>query len=213
LERDWKKLIAYSSVSHMGYCLLGMAVATPAGINGTLMAMWNHGIITGALFLLVGVIYDRAHHRDIGDFGGLWAKMPYYGGITALMFMASLGLPGLAGFIGEVLCFMGAFQAVDPSQTYLGISGLYFYRLVTSISVLGVVFGAGYFLWSYQKIFLGPLNPKYSGMNDLTFRELFMLIPLVGLTIILGIIPSAILNLQNKSVDTLVNLINMPWIK
>lgn len=213
IERDWKKLVAYSSVSHMGYCLLGFAACTNAGMQGAIFQMWNHGIITGALFLLVGVIYDRVHHRDVGGFGGLWAKMPYYGGITAVMFMASLGLPGLAGFIGEVLCFIGAFSASDVGAKYLFIDGAVYYKVFTALSVTGVVLGAAYFLWSYQKIFLGPVpEGKYHDLTDVNFRELAILMPLVIITVLLGIFPSMYLDLINTSVVQLVQRVSMPWI-
>jgi len=216
VERDLKKLVAYSSVSHMGYCMIGLAVATPAGLNGCLFEMWNHGIITGALFLLVGVVYDRAHHRNIDGFGGLWTQMPYYGGLTGLMFMASLGLPGLSGFISEALCFMGAFQASDPGATYFGLGfvhGEHYWKIMTAISVSGVVLGAGYFLWSYQRIFLGPLNEKYRDLPDINLRELVTLVPLAMLTIILGIRPGLILGMISRSIDVLVQQVGMPWVK
>lgn len=212
IEQDWKKLIAYSSVSHMGYCLLGLGACTTAGIAGCIFEMWNHGIITGALFLIVGVIYDRAHHRNINDFGGLWAKMPYYGGITGLMFMASLGLPGLAGFISEALCLIGAFQASNPQQVYFGfISGEYYFKVMTGISVLGVVLGAAYFLWCYQRIFLGPLNPKYSEYKDMGMREYVILLPLMIIAILLGIQPHLLTDYFMRYVHDFVSLIGMPW--
>ncbi|MBI4565255.1 MAG: NADH-quinone oxidoreductase subunit M [Planctomycetes bacterium] len=214
VERDWKKLIAYSSVSHMGFCLIGMAACTPAGITGAVLQMWNHGCITSMLFMLVGVVYDRAHHRDIDGFGGLWAKMPAYGSMTALAFMASLGLPGLSGFVSEVLCFIGAFQASGPAgEAYFFIDAPIYYKLLTGISVLGVVFGAAYFLWSYQKVFLGPLNPKYEGITDMTPREHAMLWPLAILVVLFGIFPAPIINLMTASVEHLVrNQVRMPWI-
>jgi NADH-quinone oxidoreductase subunit M len=216
IERDLKKLVAYSSVSHMGYCMIGLATATPAGLTGCLFEMWNHGIITGALFLLVGVVYDRAHHRNIDGFGGLWAQMPYYGGLTGLMFMASLGLPGLSGFISEALCFLGAFQASDPGATYFGLSfvhGAHYWKIMTAVSVSGVVLGAGYFLWSYQKIFLGPLNEKYRELPDINLRELVMLVPLSILTVVLGIRPGLLLGMIEPSMRMLSEQIGMPWVK
>ncbi len=213
IERDWKKMIAYSSVAHMGFCLIGLAACTPAGMAGCMMQMWNHGIITSMLFLLVGVVYDRAHHRNIDGFGGLWTPMPKYGALTALAFMASLGLPGLAGFIGEVLCFMGSFQASGdaavkifgfwPSDTY--------YRVLTALSVSGVVFGAGYFLWSYQKVFLGPLNPKYEDIEDVNWREQLTLWPLAAIIVFLGVQPQYYLDLVTPALNELVKHVGMPW--
>jgi NADH-quinone oxidoreductase subunit M len=220
IERDWKKLIANSSVSHMGYCMIGMAACTPAGMHGALFQMWNHGLITGMLFLIVGVIYDRLHHRDIAGFGGLWSKMPVYGSLAALACFASLGLPGLAGFVSEILCFIGAFQAADVGAFYLGfINGAYYYRVLTAISVLGVVLGATYLLWSYQKIFLGPLNPKYEDphyanlLRDVDSREMFTLIVPTILIVILGIYPRPVLDLMSSSLNYLVvEMVKMPWI-
>ena len=179
-QKDLKKLVAYSSVSHMGFCLLGMASFTPQGVNGAVMQMFNHGIITGMLFLLVGVIYDRAHHREIEGFGGLMVRMPIYAGITSLAFFASLGLPGLAGFWGEALVFLGAFNV---------------YRTITIISTAGIVLGAAYFLWTLQRMFLGPLNEKYKDLPEVNGRELFTLVPLGARTVIFGIWPSWLIDL------------------
>jgi NADH-quinone oxidoreductase subunit M len=213
IERDWKKMVAYSSVSHMGFCMIGLAACTPAGITGCILQMWNHGLITSMLFLLIGVVYDRAHHRNIDGFGGLWAKMPVYGALTALAFMASLGLPGLSGFISEALCFIGAFQAAGPAgSTYFGLPAESYYKVLTAFSVLGVVFGAGYFLWSYQKVFLGPLNPKYADIEDATPREHVTLWPLALLIVAFGIYPAPIIDLMSNSVTALVNHVGMVWI-
>lgn len=212
LERDWKKLIAYSSVSHMGYAVIGLAACNPAGLSGAMFEMWSHGIITGALFMIVGVIYDRAHHRDIAEFGGLWSRMPYYGGITAVMFMASLGLPGMSGFVSEVLCFLGAFTAGSDTVTYWGyLHGHHYFRFMTAASVTGVVLGAAYFLWSYQKIFLGPLNEKYRSYTDLSLREFLMLAPLVVLAVAFGVYPAGFLDLVQASMEALAGQVGMPW--
>ena len=215
VERDWKKMIAYSSVSHMGFCLIGMAAVTPAGIEGAILQMWNHGLITSMLFLLVGVIYDRAHHRNIDGFGGLWTKMPWYGSITALAFMASLGLPGLSGFISEIACFIGAFQAGDPGAvgTYFFLPKPIFYKVLTALSVSGVVFGAAYFLWSYQKVFLGPLNPKYEDVADMTPREHLTLWPLTILVVVFGVYPQPLFDLIERSSMVIVQQVGMPWTK
>jgi len=189
-QKDLKKLVAYSSVSHMGYCLLGMAAATPEGIAGCLLQMFNHGTITGMLFLLVGIVYERAHHREIDGFGGLWKPMPVYGGLTAFAFFASLGLPGLAGFVGEVLVFLGAFQ-VEPI------------RWIAVVSVSGVVLTAAYFLWAYQRMFLGPVNPKYLALADATARERWTLVPLAALVLALGVYPNLFLIPTRAAVNRL----------
>ena len=187
-QKDLKKLVAYSSVSHMGYVMLGMATFTPQGVNGAVLQMFNHGTITGMLFLLVGVIYDRAHHRDIEGFGGLAAVMPIYTGVTALAFFASMGLPGLSGFISEVLVLLGAWQK---------------YPILTILGASGVVLTAGYLLWTIQRIYLGPVNEKYQALPEINGRELFTLVPLGVIVIILGVYPNAVLDLLNASITQL----------
>ena len=177
-QKDLKKLVAYSSVSHMGYVMLGMASFTTQGINGAVLQMFNHGTITGMLFLLVGVIYDRAHHRDIEGFGGIAAIMPVYTGVTALAFFASMGLPGLSGFISEILVLLGTWQKY-PVLTILGASG--------------VILTAGYLLWTIQRVYLGPPNEKYLKMPEINGREMFTLVPLGAIVIIVGIYPSVVL--------------------
>jgi NADH-quinone oxidoreductase subunit M len=207
VERDLKKMIAYSSVAHMGFCLLGLAACNPAGLSACLFQMWNHGIITSMLFLLVGVIYDRAHHRNIDGFGGLWSVMPHYGALTVLAFMASMGLPGLAGFVGEILCFAGAFQGGTPDYNFtlwsLSVSSSVYFKVLTSFSVIGVVLGAGYFLWSYQKVFQGPVNPKYAALEDVTLLEKVTLWPLAIITVLLGVYPRLYLDVVNPSINAL----------
>ena len=210
VERDFKKLIAYSSVAHMGFCMIGLAASTPAGLSGCLFQMWNHGCITGMLFLLVGVIYDRAHHRNIDGFGGLWQVMPHYGSLTALAFMASLGLPGLAGFVSEILSLLGAFQGGSDVPFRFDVwlfswdwpSAVYF-KVLTALSVIGVVLGAGYFLWSYQKVFQGQLNPKYQNLTDLSLRETVCLWPLAIIVVVLGVFPALYLEQVNESIKGL----------
>jgi len=216
IERDLKKMIAYSSVAHMGFCLLGLAACNPAGLSACVFQMWNHGIITSMLFLLVGVVYDRAHHRNIDGFGGLWTQMPQYGALTALAFMASLGLPGLSGFVSEFLSFAGGFQA---GSKYLfdfpllgSVESQYWFKVLTGISVGGVVLGAGYFLWSYQKVFQGPLNPKYASLTDMNALEMVTVWPLAIMTVILGIYPSFYLNVIQPSVNQLAEHMRMPWV-
>src|SRR5216117_410381 len=185
-QTDLKKLVAYSSVSHMGYVMLGMASFTTQGINGAVLQMFNHGTITGMLFLLVGVVYDRAHHRDIDGFGGLAAIMPVYTGVTALAFFASMGLPGLSGFISEVLVLLGSWQKF-PVLTILGASG--------------VILTAGYLLWTIQRIYLGPPNEKYKMLPEINGREMFTLVPLGAIVILVGVYPSVVLDLLRTSLD------------
>ncbi|MDE2491340.1 MAG: NADH-quinone oxidoreductase subunit M [Elusimicrobia bacterium] len=184
-QTDMKKMVAYSSVNHMGYCLLGIAGLSAAGFSGAILQMVNHGIITGALFLLVGVIYDRAHTRDLSAFGGLAVKLPVYAALMFLACFASLGLPGLSGFVSEFLCFLGAFPA---------------WKLATTISVLGIIATAAFYLRALQKVFLGPFNAKWEGLPDLTARELVTLAPLAVLMIWFGVDPKWPLHLMNATV-------------
>jgi NADH-quinone oxidoreductase subunit M len=168
----------------MGYVMLGMAAFTPQGINGAVLQMFNHGTVTAMLFLLVGVIYDRAHHRDIDRFGGLADVMPLYTGITAIAFFAALGLPGLSAFISEVLVLLGAWQP---------------YPGLTVIAASAVVLTAGYMLWTLQRVYLGKIDEKYKAFADVTAREIFTLAPLAVIVVILGVYPHAVLDLMNAS--------------
>ena len=204
-QTDLKKLVAYSSVSHMGFVLIGMASFTPEGINGAVLQMFNHGTITAMLFLLVGVLYDRAHHRNIEGFGGMLTQMPVYGSMTALAFFAALGLPGLSGFISEVLCFIGAFQRD---------------KILTAMAVTSVVITAAYMLWTYQRVFLGKFNEKYKEFSDMLVvdrsywflgREFFTLFPLAIIVVVLGVYPFPVLNLIEASLIQL-NSIVLPFI-
>ncbi|MEW6701333.1 MAG: NADH-quinone oxidoreductase subunit M [Bacteroidota bacterium] len=193
-QKDFKKLIAYSSVSHMGYVLLGMASLTTVGVNGAIFQMFNHGTITAMLFLIVGVVYDRAHTRGLNDFGGLAAQMPVYTGFVTVAFFAAIGLPGLSGFVSEALVFIGAFGANAT-------------RILTIISTLGILLGAAYMLWTLQRIFFGPLNEKWATLADLDKREYAMFIPLTIIIIFLGVYPSAMLDIMNSSVNSLVQFV------
>lgn len=197
-QTDLKKMVAYSSINHMGYVLLGMAAiagastnlsAAQAGLSGAYFQMFNHGTITAMLFLLVGVVYDRAHHRDINGFGGLAVVTPVYAAITAFAFFAGLGLPALSGFISEALCFLGAFPT---------------FRTITIISGFGILLNAAYFLWAYQRVYLGPLNPKYEKMKEINGREIFTVIPLMIIVLFFGVYPAPFLNLISSSVDQLI---------
>ena len=188
-QTDLKKLIAYSSVSHMGFSLLGMAAFTPAAISGAVLNLFTHGIISPMLFLIVGVIYDRAHHREIAKFGGLAQELPEYSAIMGLAFFASLGLPGLAGFISEFMVFSGSFPVFT---TY------------TIISATSVIITAAYYLWAIHRMFLGKLNPRYKGYPDLNWRERLTLYPLGVIAIILGFYPQAILGPINSTLHALV---------
>jgi NADH-quinone oxidoreductase subunit M len=194
-QTDFKKLIAYSSVSHMGIVLLGMAAMNTQGMLGAVFQMFNHGTITAMLFLIVGVIYDRAHTRDLDAFGGLALTMPKYTGIMTVAFFAALGLPGLSGFISEAFSFLGAFQSDKI-------------RLITIFSTIGIVLTAAYMLWTLQRVFLGKPNEKWGTMPDVDAREMFMLIPLAIIALVLGIYPSFMLNMMTSSINQLVDFVN-----
>ena len=191
-QKDFKKLIAYSSISHMGFVLLGMASGTPQGMNGAILQMFNHGTVTAMLFLLVGVLYDRAHHREIEGFGGLMSRMPVYGSFTSLAFFAAIGLPGLSSFISELLVLLGGWKT---------------FPAITVLCASGIVLGAAYMLWTLQRVFLGPLNAKYASLPEINRREIFTLVPLSILVIVLGFYPHPVLNLLRASTNHLVELV------
>jgi NADH-quinone oxidoreductase subunit M len=194
-QKDFKKLIAYSSVSHMGFVMLGMSALNTMGISGAILQMFNHGTITAMLFLIVGVIYDRAHIRDLDSFGGLGKQMPIYTGFVTVAFFAAIGLPGLSGFISEALVFLGGFGSGTT-------------RILAVISTLGILLGAGYMLWTLQRVYLGSLNEKWKELTDLSTREYFMLVPLTLIVIFLGVYPNPMLNIMNASVNSMVKFIN-----
>jgi NADH-quinone oxidoreductase subunit M len=184
-QTDFKKLVAYSSVSHMGYVTLGLAAMNLAGdpryyaygVNGAMFMMIAHGITSAGMFFLVGVIYDRVHHRDLGRFGGLFTPMPGYGAVSFLIFFGSMGLPGLCGFIAEVFVVLAAFN---------------YDRVLAVLAAVAVVLTAGYILWTLQRVFLGR-NEQYRGLPDLSPREWAISMPLVVLTVLLGIMPQTLL--------------------
>lgn len=188
-QTDFKKMVAYSSVSHMGFVMLGLASMTVTGFNGALLEMFNHGIITGAMFFLVGVLYDRTHTRDLSQFGGLGARVPVYAGLLTLFGLASLGLPGLSGFVSEFMSLLGSYPG---------------FKVITVLSVIGLVITAGYFLYMLQRILLGPLNQKWVALTDMNKRELITLIPLTVIVVVVGVYPLSALKYQLAAVTTLV---------
>jgi len=194
-QTDFKRLVAYSSVSHMGFVLLGLASLTPEGMNGALLQMFNHGTITGGMFLLVGVLYDRAHTRQLDAFGGLGATLPVYAGILTFFSLASLGLPGLSGFVSEFLSLVGTFGV---------------WRWQTVVSVLGIVVAAAYMLTVLQRVLLGPLNERWRGLSDMNARELVTLVPLLLIILILGVYPLLMLQLQDPSLQALIHHVVSP---
>jgi NADH-quinone oxidoreductase subunit M len=193
-QKDLKKLVAYSSVSHMGFTLLAMAALTPQGIQACIVQMFNHGLITGMLFSLVGVVYDRVHTRDLDKFGGLAAEMPLYTAFVGFAFMASLGLPGLSGFWGEAMTFIGAFPR---------------FQALTIIAATGVIITAAYHLWALQRMFLGKfreewrknkyLEPFGGKFPEINGREILTLAPLAVLVLVLGFWPRPLLNVIDRA--------------
>ncbi len=191
-QTDFKKLVAYSSVSHMGFVTLGAAMMTPAAVNGALFMMVAHGITSAMMFFIVGVIYERAHHREISRFGGLATTMPVYTGLSSVGFFANLGLPGLCGFVGEVMVLIGSFQAARPDSILMRMTGGAAYPYIITLSVIscfGVILTAGYMLWTIQRVFLGPEKAEYKGFAEVDQREVAVLTPLSVMAIALGILP------------------------
>lgn len=203
--KDLKKLIAYSSVSHMGYVLLGIASATVEGVTGAVYQMFSHGIISSMLFLVVGVIYDRTHDRTIENYRGLASKMPMYTAVVTLSFFASLGLPGFSGFIAEIFVFLGAFSSESAN-------GLVPNWLVI-VALIGLVIGAAYYLWTLQRMFFGNFWVKNkeveASLTDLNTREYIMLIPLAALALIYGLFPNLLLDFISPTVNKFVEVLTM----
>ncbi len=196
-QNDIKRMIAYSSVSHMGFVLLGLAAVSVEGLSGSLFQMVSHGFISGALFLTVGVIYDRTHNRQIESVSGLANKMPVYTFFVVLFYFASLGLPGLSGFVGEVLVLIGAIGAESASGLFPSWVGM--------VAVFGIIVSAGYYLWTLQRMFFGKYWVRESSwesfMQDLSAREILMLVPLALLVVILGVYPSLLLEPIDNSIN------------
>ncbi|MFZ5734270.1 MAG: NADH-quinone oxidoreductase subunit M [Pseudomonadota bacterium] len=191
MQEDVKKLIAYSSVAHMGFVTMGIFAGTTQGIAGGVFQMISHGIVSGALFLCVGVVYDRMHTREISAYGGLVNRMPLYALVFMVFTMANVGLPGTSGFVGEFLTLLGTFKVSIPTAT---------------VATLGVILSAGYALWLYRKVVFGAMEkPQLAGIKDLTFREGLVLFPLVFLTILFGVYPKPVLDMSAASVQQLVD--------
>jgi NADH-quinone oxidoreductase subunit M len=192
-QQDVKRLVAYSSVAHLGYVMLGLFSVSPAGIQGAILQMVNHGISTGALFLLVGVIYDRRHTRMLDEFGGLAKVMPIYAALFVIVTFASVGVPGTNGFVGEFLVITGTF-ASERLTVFSGIQ--------TVGAAAGVILAAVYMLGAVQKMFFGPLsNPKNQHLNDVTRREVLALAPLVAMIFVIGLFPAIFLDRMKDSVQ------------
>ncbi|HJW42832.1 MAG TPA: NADH-quinone oxidoreductase subunit M, partial [Geothrix sp.] len=193
IQKDMKKLVAYSSVSHLGICMLGLFALNPYGIKGGMFQMINHGISTSGLFLAVGIVYERRHTRMIADFGGLSKSMPVYATIFMIMTMSSLGLPLLNGFIGEGVILMGAFQAFPWAAV---------------VATLGIILGAAYLLWMYQRVMFGPITAVNEKMDDLDLREVLYFAPLVIVAFWIGMYPKPVMAVMDAPVRKLVEQVN-----
>ena len=197
-QSDVKKLIAYSSVSHMGFVMLGLAAMTTQGMNGAVLQMFNHGTSTAMMFLLVGILYERSHHRWIvrpdgtRGFGGLYTQLPKYSIVFIIAMFASMGLPGLSGFISEALIFLGIYQK---------------FTTITVLALLGLLLGAAYLLWMFKRMFFGEVIDECKNYSDMNTREVVYMIPLCIIVIAFGIFPAPLLNVMKASVGGLVDLL------
>ncbi len=198
-QKDAKKLVAYSSVSHLGFVMLGLFAINSQGIEGGILQMINHGISTGALFLVVGMIYERRHTRDMDAFGGLWKVMPVYAVLTLIVTLSSMGLPGLNGFVGEFTILLGAFGSEVLNNPWFA-----------ALAAIGVILAAVYLLYMFQKLFLGPVDKDENRkLLDMNLREIVTLVPLLVLIFWIGLYPSPFFNLMEASVTKLVETIQV----
>ena len=194
MQKDMKKLVAYSSVSHMGFCTLGIFVLTPLGLTGSVLQQFNHGISTGALFLIVGILYERRHTREIAEYGGISTVMPVYAAVAMIMFLSAMGLPLLNGFVGEFTILQGTFVANWRWAAW---------------AAPGVVLAAAYLLWLYQRVFFGTVtNPKNEKLHDLTPREILTFAPLMIMVLWIGLYPKPFFQILEQPVNQLVQTIH-----
>jgi NADH-quinone oxidoreductase subunit M len=195
MQPDIKRLVAYSSVSHLGFVMLGIFALNPEGIDGAIYQMLNHGLSTGGLFLLIGMLYLRRHTREISEFGGLWKRVPIYAGIFMVVMLSSIGLPGLNGFVGEFLIMLGAFLRI---------------RLATAFAVIGVILGALYMLWTYERVMFGPITKAVNEtIRDLTGREIAVMVPVLGLMLFMGLFPRPLISRIEPTVTAMLARANV----
>jgi NADH-quinone oxidoreductase subunit M len=200
VQKDWKRLVAYSSVSHLGFCMLGIFALNYNGLSGGVLQMINHGLSTGALFLIVGLVYERRHTRLIAEYGGLWKVMPVFAVFFMVMMLSSIGMPAIPGngFVGEFTILMGAIQLTVKYWAVL--------------AALGIVLGAAYMLWLYQRTIFGSLdNPKNEKLIDLNFREIMTLLPLTVLCFWIGLYPKPFFKILDEPVNRLVEQVESRW--
>jgi NADH-quinone oxidoreductase subunit M len=199
MQKDMKKLIAYSSVSHLGLCTLGIFALTHQGLAGSVLQQVNHGISTGALFLIVGILYERRHTRMISEFGGLSTPMPNFAAVYLIVSLSSLGLPLLNGFVGEFVILQGVFQVSMKWAAW---------------AVLGIILGAAYLLWLYQRVMFGPVtNPANEHLPDLNLREYITLVPLILIAFWIGVYPKPFFHVLEKPVQQIVESVNPDYYK
>ncbi len=192
-QTDLKRLIAYSSVSHMGFVTLGIFALNMQGLQGGILQMLNHGVVTGGLFLCIGMVYDRTHTRQIADYGGAASVLPVYAALFMVLTLAAIGLPGTNGFIGEFLIILGGFTAS---------------KVIGTLSATGIIIGAAYMLWLYQRVFFLEINPKVQGCTDIDLREILTLAPLIILVFWIGVSPNTFLSFMDVSVQHLIARLN-----
>ena len=191
VQPDLKRLVAYSSVSHLGFVMLGIFALNPQGVEGAIYQMLNHGLSTGALFLLVGMIYLRRHTREISEFGGLWHRIPIFAAIFMFVMLSSIGLPGLNGFVGEFLIMLGAYLKI---------------RLAVAFAVFGIILGALYMLYAYERVMFGPITKAVNEtLTDLSWREIGVMVPLIALMLFMGFFPRPLLIRIEPSVNAMLS--------
>jgi NADH-quinone oxidoreductase subunit M len=190
MQKDLKRLVAYSSVAHLGFIVLGIFALNREGIEGAILQMVNHGISTGALFFLVGMIYERRHTREIAKLRGLQKVAPIFAGVFMVVMLSSVGLPGLNGFVGEFLILLGSFVA---------------HRWWTVVAAAGVILAALYLLWAYQRVFHGTPDDENAEFPELRWREGLLMAPLLGLIVFMGVYPKPVLERMEPSVDALIH--------
>ena len=195
VQPDLKRIVAYSSVSHLGFVMLGIFALNPQGLEGATYQMLNHGVSTGALFLLIGMIYLRRHTRDVAEFGGLWKAVPIYAAIFMFVMLSSIGLPGLNGFVGEFLILLGTFFRSQRAA---------------EVAVFGVVLGALYMMWAYERVMWGPITKKVNEtIKDLSGREIAVMVPLIALILLMGLYPRPILTRMEPSINLLLDRVQV----
>ena len=200
VQTDMKKLVAYSSVAHLGFVVLGIFAMTQESMQGAIIQMINHGLSTGALFLLVGMIYERTHTREISYYGGIAKIVPVYSFFLLLVSLSSIGLPGLNGFVGEFLILLGSFKSTVLNSWWF-----------TVFASIGVIFAAVYLLWMYRRVVFGRVtNPKLDELSDLNKREIFVLVPIVIFIVWIGIYPGSFLRVTEKTTDTILEQVFEP---